>query len=317
MGSKMHSFSKRYILACLYVGVAIFSCAPGSEKTWRSGIYSIDNRGDEILVGAPGYILKWNFLSGQTEELEGARHWNDVRFYRDGLLTVGGDGQVLFWREGSRKQIRKGEYPLSGLAIYRDFYAIASNDNKVVVYSDIDQEVWLFEDVDPRNTIEAIHIVDDTHVIAGGGRFTSGAWIRIWELRSGKLLKSIEDAHDRGAVVGIASSADGKLFATTSKNRTIRLWGLPDGILLKEFRMVDEMPAIQFGANGRYLFSAGWDGNLHVWETKTFEKVFVKKLDSDSITALYVRDDCDVVIAGAYDGKIQVMNLENDLDCQN
>ncbi|MEA2220357.1 MAG: hypothetical protein QOJ35_2983 [Solirubrobacteraceae bacterium] len=77
------------------------------------------------------------------------------------------------------------------------------------------------------------------------------------------------------AVTGVAFSRDGRLMASASWDRSIRLWdprthrqlGTP---LLGH---TDRIDSVAFARDGRTLVSGGWDGTIRFWDVRTHRQV--------------------------------------------
>ena len=75
----------------------------------------------------------------------------------------------------------------------------------------------------------------------------------------------IEAGMHTGIVRRIAVSEDGRLMATASDDKTARLWSLPDGRLLRTFRVPiggandGKINAVALSPDGRLLAAGGWD----------------------------------------------------------
>src|SRR5437868_1646805 len=60
-------------------------------------------------------------------------------------------------------------------------------------------------------------------------------------------------------------SADGKILVTGSEDKTVRIWSLPDGRLLRTLRMpsapgdVGKVFAVALSPDGRLVAVGGWD----------------------------------------------------------
>ena len=76
-----------------------------------------------------------------------------------------------------------------------------------------------------------------------------------------------------GSVLSLAISPDGRLLASGSNDRSIRLWEVSSGRELARWQSHESsVTALAFGSDGMLLISGGADGTLKLWNLPLIRK---------------------------------------------
>ena len=87
---------------------------------------------------------------------------------------------------------------------------------------------------------------------------------------------------DKNSVLSLAFSPDGKILASASKEKTMRLWDIESQKNLAIYRdYSSSVNAVSFSPDGKKLASGDDDGNIYIWPIKKdsfFEKANVVQI---------------------------------------
>lgn len=127
-----------------------------------------------------------------------------------------------------------------------------------------------------------------------------------------KLIRTIP-GHEN-TISQIKYSPDGKLIASASWDKIIKLWDAKTGDLIDTLRHKDGINSIALSPDGQTLISAGEDKTIKIWNlTNTPKLSKTLKGHTDSIKAVAVSPDGALIASAGYDNTIKLWNSAGEL----
>ncbi len=225
--------------------------------------------GRTALSGSVDHTLKlWDVESGNVVRTfygHTGRVWG-VAISADGRTAVSGSGDqtMKMWDVASGRNIRTfGGHKM-------DMYAVALSPDARTVLGTSPDALTMFDvesgkelsGLQERHPIVAAEFSHDGRSILTGD--IDGA-VGLWEVASGKLVRSFE-GHHSGSVWAVAFSPDDKLAISGSDDSTVKLWDVGTGKLVRTYcGHSDTVHSVAFGPDGRTALSGSFDRTMKRW----------------------------------------------------
>ena len=135
---------------------------------------------------------------------------------------------------------------------------------------------------------------------------TDGGGYYIYLLSSrAKLLRKLTGHSNR--VWGVDFSPDGKLLASSSNDRTIKLWSMPDGKLLKTLTdHRDQVSSVAFSGDGKILASGSDDNTVLLWSMPSGRLLKTLRGHHNQVYTVGFDPDGGTLASADRDGKIKL-----------
>ncbi|MBI3412295.1 MAG: NB-ARC domain protein [Planctomycetes bacterium] len=268
-----------------------------------SGTY-IRSLVDPALKGLDGKDLKAAHLS----IVESMAYSPDGKY-----LVSGGFQEVVLWdiQTGQLRQKLSGfAHAVVAVAFSLDskLFAVAGGEPTV------EGEIKVFEVgswnkiTDVKNghsdTVYGICFSPDNKMIATA---SADKFIKVWEIPSGKFVKSFE-GHTHH-VLDVGWTSDGKLLASAGGDNTVKVWDFEKG---EQARTINahgkQVTRLSFIGKKAEFVTCGGDGQVKFFNAQNGGNIRNFSGGADFVYAIGVSPDGTVVASGGQDGVVRVFN---------
>jgi WD40 repeat protein len=146
---------------------------------------------------------------------------------------------------------------------------------------------------------------DGKHVVSAGWDST----LRLWEVATGRELGKV-DVPDKGHVLCLAVSPDGKRLLTGDDQSRVALWNLDDLELeYEQKRSTQGVWGVAFSPDGRRAVSGGDDFQVRLWDADTLTELRHFPGHTSSVRGVAFLPDGRHALSASGDGTVRVWRM--------
>ncbi len=114
----------------------------------------------------------------------------------------------------------------------------------------------------------------------------------------------------KDCIYSVAWSPDGKIIASGSYDKMVKLWDVASGKELKNLQdHIDAVFAVAFSPDGKHLASASQDRTVKIWDVATGNRLYTLGDALDGLTGIAYSPAGDRVSAAGYDKTIYIWTV--------
>lgn len=278
-------------------------------------------------VNYDGTVRLWDGETGKkTNVFQEDSEWvDDVQFSPDGKMVASGtvDGTVKLWERATGKEIRSLKGHLSQVSTIRfspdgQTIAAANYDGTIILW-DVATERELktlpgFSD-SGNSRIESIFFSPNGQFIVSCGSIYPSNVIKLWEVSTGKELKTLDVGDDILSDIYISSNSQTLVYSTgILNNHSVHYWNILENI---EIRNIPVPGKTFFGPDERLIavidekerdlnrelfgiFDRNDKGLISLWDTSTGKKVRTNNIFPDIPFQIYFSPDGKMIAIKSY-----------------
>lgn len=280
---------------------------------------SITLDGKNIISGGYQHIKLWDIKSGECIKLfkghSGCVHSVLITPNGKEIVSASNDNTIKIWDIKSGKCINTidGNHDVVSLAI--------TPDGRSIIYGGVYGHITLIDKEKPddeRSFYGHNDWVGELKITSNGMILISGCCddtIKIWDIKSGKCLKTIECK----SVVSLAITPNGETLISGSSDCTIKIWDITSGECLKTLRgHTCDISSLIITPDGKNIISGSGDtfssyseNTIKIWNIESGD--CVRTLDGyfATIWALDITPNGKNIISGGKDGYIKLWNIKS------
>jgi WD40 repeat protein len=237
----------------------------------------------------------------------------------DRLATAGADGGIKVWESASSRGVIAFGHAAPGGGAIQPLrqVAFASDGRLVSASADSTLKTWAFsgtwaekKTLGPHaDRVLALDFSPDGKLLAaGGGEPSRSGELKIWQVESGQLLRSLDALHS-DTVFALRFSPDGTKLASAAADKFLKVTSVADGKDLRSFEgHTHHVMAVDWKSDGKQIITGGADKVLKLWDLDSGEQVRTLTEAGKQITAARWIADKPEVVAASGDAHVRTWN---------
>lgn len=178
--------------------------------------------------------------------------------------------------------------------------------NPVWLLSSLPSSQFLTKSLDNVGGVNAIALSPNGQTLVSASFGT----IRIWNPRTGRLLRTLNQVHSQKSVRTLAVSPDNSILASGGDDKNVILWDLKTG------RRILTIPghrgavnSIAFSSDGQTLVSGSDDKTIRLWNRRTGRRLLTLTGHTGPVNAIALSRDGQTLASGSDDKTVRLWNL--------
>jgi WD40 repeat protein len=124
--------------------------------------------------------------------------------------------------------------------------------------------------------------------------------IKLWNLETKKLIKSITTAH-LSSINSVVFSPDGSIISSGSEDKDIKFWDSKTGNLISSISTESAVNSVAFNAEGTLLVSGHDDQTIKLWDVKNKKPIDTLYKHKAAVTSVGFSRDSSILISVSKD----------------
>jgi|GEM_PF-183355 len=137
----------------------------------------------------------------------------------------------------------------------------------------------------------------------------TGGTVKIWEVSSGRLMKTLGGFNSIGVNMSVTFSPKGDLLVAAASEE-VKIWDARTWAELRTIKTDDSVTTVGFTPDGSSLLAGLWDGSIKVWQSATGAELRTLAGHADRIRHFAFTADGKTVASVALDDTAKIWDLQ-------
>ena len=178
--------------------------------------------------------------------------------------------------------------------------------NPVWLLSTLPTTHFLQRSLDNVGSVNAIALSPDGQTLVSASFGT----IRIWNVRTGRLMRTLNSVHTKKSVNTLAVSPNSSILASGGGDNNVILWDLKTGRRMRTIAAHKAaVNAIAFSRDGQTLASGSDDKTVRLWNVRTGSRLRTLSGHAGGVNAIALSRDGKTLASGSQDKTVRLWNL--------
>ncbi|NJO30609.1 MAG: WD40 repeat domain-containing protein [Richelia sp. SL_2_1] len=277
-----------------------------------------------IASGSRGEIKIWDLTKGDLIATLSEYPWvrtgiadeiNYLAFSPHGqiLASGGADCTIKIWHLGAKDLIdimdkHNGMVRCVAFSADGRILATGGDDRKIQFWDMSDRQVEMTLSLDDTAAHSLIFSQDGKTLVTGSYRK-----IKVWQISPDQQISDVKvklehslTAHSH-IVRSLAVSKDGKIMVSASTDKTIKVWDLKTGQLLRILEgHEDGVYTVAISQDEQIIASGSADNTIKLWHLETGELLNTFAGHNNTVTAVAFAEKGNILVSGSLDKTIKI-----------